>query len=191
MTINKKGTTLVGADAYNKFESLATLSYSCIKYLIQNNEDIWKLLKYREPDAWNKAPLTASEKAQLIYAGQEDSSQYNVFMDGKQPDVLTEETTLLRIMPNYVLGLDRTIGAIEVTMEVYSHYKINHMSNYTTRVDVIAQQLLATFNGAPIEGIGNLGVMFFNQMADESLRLFEVGQIPFGGKRILFGIYSA
>lgn len=181
-------TANVGIEAYNDFRQFSKLSYNCIKYMMNENELIWKLLKYTDPDAWNKADLTQEEKGALIYAGQQDTSEYNVFMDGKQPDVLVDEVSLLRIMPHYAVGVNRTVGYIEVSMEVFSHYKINHMSNYQTRVDTIAEELLATFNGSDI---GGLGFMNFDKMADESARLFQAGQIPFGGKQIIFSVLSA
>lgn len=178
----------VGKDAYNTFKEFSKLSYNCIKYLMDENELVWKLLKYTTPDAWQKPNLTMEEKGGLIYAGQQDSSKYRVFMDGKQPDVLVEEITLLRIMPHYAVGFNRSLGRIQMSMEVFSHYKINHLGNYTTRVDAITGELLALFNGSEI---GGLGFMFFNEMGDESSRLFQAGQIPFGGKQIIFSTYSA
>ncbi len=181
-------TQIIGTEAYNEFRQFSKLSYNCIKYLMDNNELVWKLLKYSTPDAWDKPDLTKEEKSQLIYAGQQDSSKYHVFMDGKQPDVLVEEICLLRIMPYHAIGFNRTLGKIEMSMEVFAHYKINHLSNYTTRIDSIAGELLATFNGSDV---GGLGLMFFNVMGDESSRLFETGQIPFGGKQIIFTTYSA
>lgn len=188
MTTPEIMTPNIGATAYNDFRQFSRLSYNCIKFLMQNNELVWKLLKYTDPAAWNKTDLTQEEKAALIYSGQQDTSMYNVFMDGKQPDVLVIETTLLRIMPHYAVGLNRTVGYIEVSMEVFSHYKINHLSNYTTRIDVITEELLATFNGS---NVGGLGLMSFDKMADQSSRLFQAGQIPFGGKQLIFSTYSA
>lgn len=178
----------IGLIAYNDFQCFNQISYTCIKHMMDENELVWKLLKYTSPDAWNKPDLTQEEKAQLIYAGQQDSSKYNVFMDGKQPDVLVEEVTLVRIMPHYAMGYNRTIGVIEVSMEIFSHYKINHLSNYTTRIDTIAGELLALFNGV---NIGILGLMAIDRMIDQSSRLFQAGQIPFGGKQIIFSTYSA
>jgi hypothetical protein len=179
---------LVGNTAYNDFRAFSELSYTCIKYLMDNNELVWKLLKSSSSDAWNDSNLSQEEKAALIYAGQQDTSEYRVFMDGKQPDVLVKEISLLRIMPNYAVGINRTVGYIEVSMEVFSHYKINHMSNYKTRIDTIAEELLATFNGS---NVGSLGLMNFDKMADQSSRLFQAGQIPFGGKQIIFSTWSA
>jgi hypothetical protein len=181
-------TQSIGDYAYSDFKGFNQISYNCIKYLMENNDSVWKLLKYKDPDAWSKPALTQKEKAELIYAGQQDSSKYNVFMDGKQPDVLVEECTLLRIMPNYAMGINRTISLMEVSMEVFSHYKINHLSNYTTRVDTITAELLALFNGS---NMGALGLLAIDRMMDQSSRLFQAGQIPFGGKQIIFATYSA
>ena len=181
-------TPWIGLSAYNDFKQFSKLSYNCISTLMEKSEIVWKLLKYTSPDAWKMPNLTQQEKAALIYAGQEDSSKYHVFMDGKQPDVLMDEITLLRIMPSYAVGLNRTIGYIQVSMEIFSHYKINHLSNYTTRVDTITQELLSIFNGIDV---GGLGLMAFTKMMDESSRLFQAGQIPFGGKQIIFTTYSA
>lgn len=178
----------IGRIAYNDFQGFSQISYNCIKYMMTNNELIWKLLKYSTPDAWNKTNLTQEEKAALIYAGQQDSSKYHVFMDGKQPDVLVDEIAMVRIMPQYAVGYNRTIGIIEVDMEVFAHYKINHLSNYTTRIDTIAGELLALFNGTLM---GPLGYLAIDRMIDQSSRLFQAGQIPFGGKQIIFSTYSA
>ena len=178
----------IGLEAYNNFGAFSKLSYNCIKSLMDKNELVWKLLRYTDPDAWSKPDLTQTEKAALIYAGQQDTAEFNVFMDGKQPDVLMKEITLIRIMPHYAVGLNRTVGYIEVSMEVFSHYKVNHMSNYQTRIDTITEELLALFNGI---NVGGLGLLSFDKMADQSSRLFQAGQIPFGGKQIIFSTYSA
>ncbi len=179
---------IIGLTAYNDFGQFSKLSYNCIKFLMDNNELVWKLLKYTSPDGWKKPNLTQEEKAALIYAGQQDSSQFNVFMDSKQPDVLVREVTMLRITPHYAVGLNRTVGYIEVSMEVFSHYKINHMTNYQTRIDTIAEELLALFNGSDV---GGLGLLTFNKMLDQSSRLFEAGQIPFAGKQLIFSTLSS
>lgn len=181
-------TPKIGATAYNDFDQFARFSYNCISHLINSNELIWKLLKYSEPDAWQKNNLTREEKVELIYKGQADASEFHVFMDTKQPDVYTLETTILRISPYMAYGRNRTVGYVEIAMEVFSHHKINHLSNYQTRVDTIIAELFRTFNGADVGGIGLLS---FNQMADKGARLFSTGQIPFGGKTIIFASATA
>lgn len=181
-------TPLIGAEAYADFRAFSELSYNCITKLMKENELVWKLLKYPQADAWERPNLTPQEKADLVYKGVGDSSKFHVFMDGKQPDVLMEQVALLRIMPQYAVGINRTVGYVQVGMEVFAHYNINHLTNYKTRVDSITEELLSLFNGAEVGGVG---LMSFSRMLDQSARLFEIGQIPFGGKHLVFSTYAA
>ncbi len=174
----------IGQGVYANFKIFNQISYNCISKMVRENELIWKLLKYPQSNAWEMPNLTAEEKGKLIYAGQADSSEFRVFMDNKQPDVLMEEIAMVRIYPHAAVGRARNFGVINVAMQVFSHYKINHLSNYTTRVDTIAGELIALFNGA--NDIGGLGNLAFHAAAEDSDRLFEIGQIPFGGKQIVF-----
>jgi len=167
---------------YANYEQLSNYSYDCIKYLMNENELIWKLLKYPTPDAWNETDLTFEEKSALIYGGQEDTTDFRVFLDPGQPDAWVHEDTILRIYPYGLVGSNRTYGRCTMIFEVFSHYKINHLSNYKTRVDTITQQLLEVFNGSDIGGIGKL---FFDALASRDDRLLVAGQVPFKGKSIL------
>lgn len=179
----------IGEGQYADFSVFNQISYNCISKLARENELVWKLLKYPQSDAWQMPALTAKEKSDLIYAGQADSSEYRVFMDNKQPDVLMQEIAMVRIFPATAAGFARNYGVIGVGMQVFSHYKINHLSNYTTRVDTIAGELIALFNGAT--DIGGLGNLAFHKAAEDSDRLFEIGQIPFAGKQIIFSTMTA
>lgn len=167
--------------AYNKYDSLPLYSYNCISYLVDSNEDIWKLLKYSEADCWNKPNLTRAEKTALIYNGEPDESVFKVFMDEGQIDAFVSETALLRIFPYAIFPDNRTIGTVTMAFDIYSHYRVNHMSNYQTRVDTMCQIILEVFNGTDIGGLGKL---FFNIMGDKQLREYPSGQIPYKGKRI-------
>jgi hypothetical protein len=178
----------VGKDAYNPFTQYARYSYNCISYLMNNNQLVWKLLKHAHPEAWNEPDLSQEEKAALIYKGQENAAISAVFLDIKQPDVFTTEAAILRISPYFAVGLNRTVGIVEISMEIFCHYKINHLSNYQTRVDTIVGELLATFNGADI---GGLGLLHFNKLADQNSKMILAGQIPFGGKQVIFTNNSA
>lgn len=172
--------------AYNKYVGFDEIAYNCVTYLMSNNELIWKLLKYNEPDAWRKTDLTQEEKGLLIANGKyEDETHYRLFLDAGQPDSWTIETTILRIYPYDIYPQNHVVGTINVMMEVYSHWKINHLSNYKTRVDVITQQLIETFNG--VGGIVGIGNLFFDRAGSQNNRVYPSGQIPFKGKAILFG----
>ena len=166
-------------DQFNKFGNLPNVSYNCIKYLMDNDEDIWKCLRYNEADCWNRDSLTAAEKGGLVYAGQPNATDFRVFMDPGVDDTWTTEACILRVFPTTLLPSNYITGKMGIGFEVYSHYKINHLSNYKTRNEFVAQRIFEVINGAEIDDIGK--VWF-----DQKSRSVAIGGIPFKGRAIVF-----
>jgi hypothetical protein len=173
-------TSNIGNGAYNNYDGLSLYSYNTIDYLIENNEMIWKLLYNTTPSAWNISDLTHAQKASLIYAGQPDSSQYNVFMARGMPDPRTSVSSILTISPSSIIPVNRTRGIVNMLFEVYCHYTITHMNNYMIRTDVIIEELIKTLNGQ--EFVKGLGPMFFDQMGSKIDKDSDSGVTPFRGK---------
>jgi hypothetical protein len=174
----------VNSGSYAQYEDLDSFSYLAIKYMLDNDELIWKLLYYNTPDAWNKSNLTASQKTSLIYKGEDDTSSFRVFMDTGQPDSEKNEISIVRIHPYTINPNNRVWGSVTLMFEVYAHYKINHLSNYKTRNDMILQRFISLFNGTTIGGIGKL---HFDVMGTLGVRAETVGQLPFRGKWLMMG----
>lgn len=175
----------IGGIAYAQYNDFDKYSYNCIKLLMEQDEVIWRMLKYNSPNAWNESEcpnLTQEEKAALIYKGEDDAARYRVFMDIGQPDVWVHEMCNIRISPATIFPEGRTIGTVSLMFEVFAHYKINHLSDYTIRVDVVTKRFLQVFNGATVGGIGKL---FFNRLGSEGNRLEAGGQMPYKGKWII------
>lgn len=169
----------INAGSYATYDGYDELSYLCIKYLMDNDDVVWKLLKYLDRDAWSKPNLTESQKAELIYKGSDDASLYKVFLDSGVPDVITREDCIIRLSPHSIFPENRTIGTVNMVFEVYSHYHINTLSNYKTRIDMITKRFLQVFNGADITGFGK---MYFDRMASAQDRLEAGGQLPHKGR---------
>lgn len=174
--------------AYNPFNGYDEIPYQIINHLMDNNELIWKLLKHNYPDAWkNTVPnLTKAEKAKLIYNGEESIKNFRVFMDTGQSDAVTEEISVLRISHWHIAPKGRTVGIVTISFQVYAHYKINHLSNYKTRNDVIVNELIKTMNGVQVKG--GLGVLYFDGKRELTDRLIVTGQIPFIGKQLFMSM---
>jgi hypothetical protein len=172
----------INEGSYARYDIFDNISYLCIDYLMDNDELVWKLLKYSTPDAWNKPNLTKEEKAALIYNGGDDTSLFSVFSDQGQPEVLTTEKSEIRISPYSLTPDNRVWGTVTMQFEIYSHYHINTLSNYRMRVDMIAKRFLQVFNGSQIGGIGRL---HFDTLGSYGNRLETGGQLPFRGKWIL------
>jgi hypothetical protein len=173
--------------SYNKFEGLENIPYNCINYMMNNNELIWKLLKYSDPDAWKKADLTTSEKGLLVYDGLKDPTSCRVFMDVGLDDSWLVEACMLRVSVVEAVPTNYVRGNITVGFEIYSHYKINHLSNYTTRLDKLAQQVIEVFNGADIADVGRL---YFDARAHRTAKLSTIGMIPYKGKAVVMCNHS-
>ena len=175
-------------EGYNKYKGVDEFPYKCVETLMDNNEMIWKLLKYPAPDAWNQPNLTHLEKAAMIYNGDEDATPFHIFMDTGIPDVWTHETSIIKASLLDLYPDNRTYGTIAILFEIYSHYKINHLTNYRTRIDMITQQILETMNGAILGGIGRF---HFDRAGYQSDRAYPGGQTPFKGRYIIMSNKTA
>lgn len=172
---------------YAKYTVMPAASYTIIENLIKNPkaEIIWKLLKYNDADAYKKPNLTLEEKRALIYKGQSNQDEYNIFFDYMMDDAMTKETTLLRIYPAEVYPLTRVTGICTFNFEIFAHSKINHLDNYTTRVDTITQMLIELLNGTDI---GGLGVLFFDNDVSRYDKVQSIGQKPYKGKLLKMSV---
>lgn len=168
-------------ESYNEFLALPDLSYNAAAYLIEHDEISWRLLKYTDPDCLdaNKHPdLTLQEKADLIYTGRDNITDCRVFLDVGMDDAWTQETSILRVSPIIATPDTYVYGRVAMAFEVYTHYKVNHLSNYTTRTVSLVQRLISVFNGAEITGLGRL---FFDKRSSALCRVASIGRIPYKG----------
>ena len=170
-------------ESYNKFELYPLMAYNCIDYLVNNNESIFKLLYYTDAEAWKSdslhPDLTRSQKINLIYAGQPDETKYRIFLDFGMDNPWTVQACLIRISPAELHPTNHIRGNVSMVFEVYSHFAMDHLSNFTTRIDSVTQQFLEVFNGREVGGLGRL---YFDARATNRCRTLLSGKIPFKGK---------
>jgi len=176
--------------AANTDAMIPLISYNCTAYLLQNNELVWKLLKYQTPDAWEKTNLTSAEKGALIYQGGNPDTMYDdyhIFFDDFQDDGIKTETTFLRIFPMEDTPRTHLVNDVAICMVIYTHTNCNHMSNYQTRVETVIQQLKETFNGKEIP---KLGMLKYSQQASRLCKSMIIGKTPYKGKVVIFHALS-
>ena len=169
--------------SYNKFENYPLVSYNIASYLVENEDLIWKLLKYNDSDAWREdaehPSLTREEKGSLIYSGQSEETDYRVFLDVGQEIAWKTQACILRVFPYELEPSNYVHGDMIVAFEVFSHYRINHLSNYTTRIDTITQRILHNLNGQDVGGIGRLN---FDPVSSNRIRSTLTGNVPYKGR---------
>lgn len=171
---------------YDKFSLLPLIPYNIVKYLMENDEQIWKLLEYSDADAYrddaSHLPLTTAQKGNLVYNGVKPINDCRIFLDLGQDDSFLVETALIRIGMPEIIPSNYVRGNLLIGMEVLTHYKVSTLSNYQPRVDSIVQRLIQILNGADIVGIGRL---FFDARINNKCRAYMIGQIPYRGKALV------
>ncbi len=171
--------------SYNDFTAVPELSYNVVSSLFDKEEDLWRLLAYSDPDALDRRvhpDLTLDEKIALVYRGQDDITNYRVFMDMGMDDTWNVEAAMLRISPAMVVPDNYVYGKNAMSFEVYSHFKVNHLSNYTTRSMSIVQRIISCLNGSEVEGVGKL---FFDRKASSLCKIVPIGRIPYKGYGVI------
>lgn len=142
---------------YNIYSGLRNFSYLAIQYLMLNNEEIWKLLRYDTPDALTKPNLTREEKASLIYTGEsKDMADYRVFRTPYLDDAVMDQQTQLRVYLESITPDTLLYGTVDLNIEVISHVRLIELNNYENRLETMLQLVLETLNGVEIGGIGKL-----------------------------------
>ena len=141
---------------YNTYKTTRGFGYAILKYLMTNNEDIWKLLKYNTPDALSKPNLTMEEKGELIWNGTGDSEDYRVFRSPFLDDAITSQISQLRIYNAVLSPYNRSVGTVDIGIECLCHNKIINLDTYESRVEVMMQNIIECLNGRDIAGVGVL-----------------------------------
>jgi len=177
-------------NVYNKYENYPLISYNCAKYMMDNNELIWKLLKYNDKDAYKNDSshpnLIKSAKGAMICNGDPDPdySKFKIFFDFGMDKAVDAEISILRIAPIELIPINHIYGRISMAFEIYSHFSLCTLSNYQSRLQLISQQIIEVFNGAEI---GFLGRLHFDAKASNRCKMTTtgVGEIPFKGNLIV------
>lgn len=173
--------------SYNKYEYFPQVSYNITKYMMSNNELIWKLISYTDPHAYKNDSahpnLTTVQKSALIFDGVKPETDCRIFFDVAQDDAWTTQVAFLRISPVELVPTNYVYGNMSIGFEIYCHYRNNMLSNYSTRLDMITQQILETLNGADLgAGVGRLN---FDARASSRSRMSIIGSIPYKGHLII------
>lgn len=169
-----------GGMAYGTYPILKNLGNLIIQYLVLNNENIWKLLKFPTPDALEKPNLSRREKSELIHEGMKDTSEYRVFRSPYLDDLQDYECSQLRI---YVEGLNpenRVLGLIDVNFELIIHSKLVNLNGYMNRLEVMLFEVIDCLNGANVQSLGQLAF-------DRTLSVYDLAKMNLFNNRNFYG----
>lgn len=143
---------------FNSLSQLPEASYSILKYLALNNENIWKMIKYNSYDALSYPNLTVAEKLNYVWksGAQED---YSVFLTNIVGDAICEEKCILKCYDYYITATDSYLSTITFAFDfLYGSTMalIDKDGIPVNRGDLFINEILSTLNGVQINGIGKL-----------------------------------
>jgi len=129
-------------------------SFKKITMALLESDDLFKLLKYTEPNALDLT-ISKSDKYKLI--NQDDKSTRRViFQPYKKDMVVDDKRTELRI---YMLGMNpqnRFVGTIYFGFDIVCHDDLWQLNGGKQRALVIAQEIYKLLNANKVDIIGKL-----------------------------------
>jgi len=144
---------------YNQFSHMPYVPYRVLEYLAENNDIIWKLLKYQTKDALSKPNLTLDEKLALIWSGDSDQDKYSVFLTRLIENAILDAKTILKIYKINTIPTDHIKANVSYEFDILHGSKlaiVEYNGIICNRADVFETELLKTLNGVYVGGIGTL-----------------------------------
>lgn len=144
---------------FNQFTQLAYAPYRIIEYLANNNQNIWKMLYYSTYDCLSQTDLTLSQKLELVWRGDAEQKEYNVFLNRTVEDAEPDSTCILKIYRVDNKPINHLLSTVSYEFDFLFGSKIS-LVEYNgiccNKGDVFESELMQTLNGVDIGGVGLL-----------------------------------
>lgn len=152
----------------NTFNSMPQIPYQILTYLIDNNENLFKLLKYNSTDALQKDDLTKKEKIALLYTevGQEDD--YHIFLKPLIGEEMTDSVTQLRLYKARITPTTNLKAVLNYEFDIVVGTKTNLVYDDNgipcSRLDMIESEIINSLCGTSMFGVG--GFQFNRELSN-------------------------
>jgi len=152
----------------NTFNSMPQIPYQILTYLIDNNENLFKLLKYNSTDALQKDDLTKKEKIALLYTevGKEDN--YHIFLKPLIGEEMTDSVTQLRLYKARITPTTNLKAVLNYEFDIVVGTKTNLVYDDNgipcSRLDMIESEIINSLCGTSMFGVG--GFQFNRELSN-------------------------
>lgn len=163
-------------NTYNKFEQVRGASNTIITYLMQNNQNLFKLLKHIEPqkNPYAQPDMSFSEKVAMVAKNSydvKDSVSKNILFITETREAFTTNVAQLRVEVDTVKGITSYTGFMNIWFQIIVPISADVMENTAItgerRTDSIFLELVETLNGVDIPNSGFHSPMFINSNAPD------------------------
>ena len=142
---------------FNQFDRLPYIPYRIIEYMANNNENIWKIMKYRTYDCISQPNLSLSDKLALVWRGDSDQNKYNVFLNRVVEDAEPDATSIFKIYRLDSKPINHLLSTVSYEFDFIYGNKIS-LIDYNgipcNIGDVFETELMQTLNGKDVGGVG-------------------------------------
>lgn len=179
--------------AFNNFQDVPKFPYRIIEKLASTgSEDIWKIMKYQDINALKGENLTYKQKIGMIWEGQTDEENYNIFLKSlignSLPDSMAQMQ--LRIYRNSTLPNTRLEAVLNYEIDIICNDKtanIFYDNILCERTDVLENLLIDNLNGLDIGGTGYL--QFNRELSRQSQSMLSLGNSKtLYGRAVVFSL---
>lgn len=144
---------------HNDYRNSSWIPYNVVEKLIEN-ENIWKLLYYSTADALEQPDLTRQQKVDMIWSGEDNQDDFNVFLIPMTENIQPKQTTLMRIAIYKVIPNSPYYGDILLGIHLLTQTKLGVIKDRRARLDVLFDEIMSELMN---EDIGGLGTIYFNR----------------------------
>lgn len=140
--------------AYNDYSMTRDLPTLIVNYLFNNNQNIWKLLKYSE-NPLDRKDLTNKEKAEMICQSSFNTEEFNVLFQKYTVDAMIKAKSQIRVFIDDISSYGRTDALVRIIFQVIvnnNEMMITTPYSKNDKRDVaIMQEIVKTLNGVKLE----------------------------------------
>lgn len=177
---------------YNKLSNVNEIPKQIVKAFIEyenklecddtdNNDDLFKLLKYNTPDALS-LPITIADKVSILKQNS-NLSENGVIFQRFNSDTFEDKVSQIRIYIQSGRPSDNILSDIIVGIDIVVHNDLMILDKGDNRVLILLEELMKTLNGLNI----GLGILSFNNRG--SFQLLDFNK-SFQGYRFMMGARS-
>ena len=144
---------------YNKYISMPYIPYRIIEYLANNNENLWKILKYNTYDCLSEDDLTFEEKMELVWSHEANQEDYKIFLTALVENMIPVSGTIIKIYKEMTLPRNHINAVAGYEIDILYGGKIalvEYNGIPCNRGDVCEAEILSTLNGVEVDGVGKL-----------------------------------
>lgn len=175
---------------YNSMSQLPFIPYRILTYLANNDDIIWKLLKYNTYDALSKPNLTFDDKMNLIWTKDGPQEPFNIFMTNIIDDAIPTSKCVMKIYNYYIHAKELYTGIVVYAFDLLYGPKMSNVQYQgvpVLRWDLFVNRILYILNGQDVGGVGKL--TFLDDLSRYSAAKSVIGNSKtFTGGQIFLGV---